>query len=247
MPCYNEQDNIKELTAKWIKQLRDKRIKDKYGYEIVLVNDGSFDGTNNSLKKIQEKNEHITVITHQQNMGLGQVLRTGITYIEKKANENDVLCIMDADNTHDPCYIHSMLNKMKETGAECIIASRYQKGSKIIGVSWFRNLMSYGARLLYTVSLGIPNVKDYTCGYRIYKMKKIKKAMALYGDQFISETGFTCMVEILYKLYVVGTTFNEIPFELRYDLKKGASKMKVVKNAIKSIDIAIHARRRYRY
>ena len=65
-------------------------------------------------------------------------------------------------------------------------------------------------------------LEDYTCGYRLYKRSILKKAQDYFGANIIEETGFTCMAEILYKLYLVGGVCGEIPFELRYDYKKGA-------------------------
>jgi len=245
LPCYNEQENIKILIDKWIHQFNSKELKAKFDYEVVAVNDGSSDCTQNILKNMEKSNKNIKVIEHEQNQGLGKALTTGVSYIEQCALEEDIICTMDADNTHDPRYIHRMLRKMESSGADCIIASRYQKGSKIFGVPAVRNLLSYGARLMYTIFMRIPNVKDYTCGYRIYKMKSIKRAYSHYGDNFINESGFTCMVEILYKLHAVGATFNEVPFELRYDLKKGTSKMKILRNAARSLNIAVNARRKY--
>ena len=76
--------------------------------------------------------------------------------------------------THQPEYIYSMINKLKEENLHCVIASRYRKGSKVEGLSSYRKLLSYGARAIYTLKLRIPNVRDYTCGYRLYRIDALE-------------------------------------------------------------------------
>ena len=149
---------------------------------------------------------------------------------------------MDADNTHKPNFVYSMINLQKNENLDCIIASRYRKGSKIVGVPKIRNFLSFGALLYYSVVLGIKNVRDYTCGYRLYTYDSIFKAFKIYGNNFVTERGFTCMMEVLYKLYKIGASFGEVAFELRYDNKFGNSKMNVFSTIIDSFKQAIKFR-----
>jgi len=122
---------------------------------------------------------------------------------------------MDCDNTHNPLYIIDLLEKaINNKGIDVVIASRYRDNSKIIGLSFFRRCMSNIAKLIYTTSLNIENVKDYTCGYRLYTKDIIEKSYAYFGESIIKEKGFACMPELLYKLYFIGAKFEEIPFEL---------------------------------
>ena len=150
-------------------------------------------------------------------------------------------CLMDCDNTHNPKYVLDMLEKIDT--ADVVIASRYQKGAEVKGVARYRLLTSEGARLVYSALLGVKNVRDYTCGYRLYTKEILEKCYGRFGDSMIEESGFTCMAEVLYKLYCTGAVFAEIPFELRYDLKAGDSKMKVVKTAVNSIKLAFRLRK----
>ena len=139
-----------------------------------------------------------------------------------------------------------MLDKIGEgkttLSSDVIIASRYHKGSKIQGVSKYRLFTSEGAKYVYSAILPVKNVRDYTCGYRLYTSDILKSCYQCFGNSIIEESGFTCMAELLYKLHVVGARFDEIPFELRYDYKQGKSKMKVMKTAIYSIKLAFHLR-----
>jgi dolichol-phosphate mannosyltransferase len=89
----------------------------------------------------------------------------------------------------------------------------------------------------------VKNVRDYTCGYRLYNIDLLERGFKKFGEAFIEEAGFTCMAELLYKLYLVGAVFEEVPFVLRYDFKKGQSKMKVIKTARNSIRLAFRLRK----
>jgi dolichol-phosphate mannosyltransferase len=239
LPCYNEAENIAELVENWKHQEKKLNGENIHYLEIVVVDDGSIDDTRSILKSKIEDSSNIKILRHAVNKGLGEAIKTGIEHVLKHSGREDYLCIMDSDNTHDPAFVHNMLEKICSSKSDCVIASRYQDGAKTVGVSALRQGMSLGARLFYSLSMRIPRVRDYTCGYRLYRIGMMRKVYEAYDSDFISEKGFTCMVEILYKLYLVGAAFEEIPFELRYDYKKGASKMKVMRNAFKSLHLTV--------
>jgi len=247
LPAYNEEENVQELVENWISY--EEKIKCKFNLEleIVVINDGSLDNTKQISEKLEAKYSNFKLLNHEKNKGLGEGIKTAIKYVIEDSTEKDYACIMDCDNTQDPKYIMNMLKKGKvneeKIGPDIVIASRFQKGASVKGLSKFRHLTSIGAKILYSSILRIKDVKDYTCGYRLYKVPVLKKAQDYYGENIIEERGFTCMAEILYKLYAVGAVCAEIPFELRYDNKKGESKMKILKTSIDSIRLAFHLRK----
>lgn len=244
LPAYNEEENIYELVDKWQK-LR-QALKKNYNLtlKIALINDGSKDKTKDIGEKLEKSYDNFILVNHEKNMGLGMAVKTGIEYAIKSLPESKYVCIMDCDNTHDPKYIFSMLEKEKLTKADVVIASRYEKYSAVRGLSLFRKATCIGAKFVYSAVLRVTNVKDYTCGYRLYKRSILEKYIDKFGDKIIEETGFTCMVEILYKLYICKAVFAEVPFELRYDLKMGASKMKVMKTSYNSIKFLVTLKER---
>ena len=79
----------------------------------------------------------------------------------------------------------------------------------------------------------MPNVKDYTSGYRAYRAGIIKKANNFYHKNFLQEKDFVIQLEILYKLSKFNPRTTEVPLILRYDKKYGKSKLKIVKNIFK--------------
>ena len=126
--------------------------------------------------------------------------------------------------------------------SDCVIASRYCNKSETKGVSPIRLFMSWGAKQYYSAVLQVKNVKDYTCGYRAYTYDIIKKAYDEYGDDMVERRSFACMMEVLYKLNLIGAKFDEVPFELRYDHKEGESKMRIIKTMRESLSTAMSLR-----
>lgn len=243
LPAYNEEDNIRTMVERW-QCLYDKLI-DEHNLElqIVVVNDGSKDGTRQLAEQLEAEHNNFRLINHARNKGLGAAVKTGIEYFAKQCPDSSCLCLMDCDNTQDPSYIVDMLETRKKTGADVVIASRYQNGAEVKGVSTARLLMSDGAKRVFSLALGIPGVKDYTCGYRLYGRNIILNALERFGSRLVEEQGFTCMVELLYKLHCCGAVITEIPFKLRYDYKKGSSKMAVLKTAARSFRLALRLKK----
>ena len=240
LPCYNEEDNIGQLIEEWIKQ--GKTLSER-GYDLVIVgiDDKSTDSTKNIIKKKCECYNNVRLIAHEVNKNLGGGVMSAFQYFVENASQGDLCTLMDGDNTHDPQYIMSMIDKI-ESGADCVIASRYCKDSNVIGVPGNRLFLSSGARWYYKLVLRVKNVEDYTCGYRTYTYDIIKKAFDVYGNHFVEKKTFACMMEVLYKLANIGCSFAEVPFELRYDNKGGESKMRIMKTVKDSLLTAIFLR-----
>lgn len=243
LPAYNEENDIDELITKW-ESYKEILNSDYHLFlKIVVVDDGSSDSTKSICEKLEKEYYNFQFVSHEKNKGLGMAVKTGIEYVLKNYPDSLYMCIMDCDNTHNPKYIINMLNKEKETNADVIIASRYENGAKVLGVPGVRIFTSYMAKYVYSLILNVKNVQDYTCGYRLYKRSILEKFYKNFGQKMVEENGFTCMAEILYKLYMCGAVFAEVPFELRYDLKNGSSKMRVIKTSINSFKLAVRLTR----
>lgn len=240
LPCYNESGNIAALMDEWL-ALEDKLKERGYLLNICGIDDKSTDNTKEIIGSYAAKYKNVRLLAHKRNMNLGGGLRTAFCWFDAKGCSDDLCVIMDGDNTQDPVYITDMLDRI-ENGADCVIASRYRSGAEVHGVPAHRRLLSDGARLFYTLLLHVPNVRDYTCGYRVYRYDIIHRARQHYGRRFVEMKTFSCMLEVLYKLYLNGATFDEVPFSLRYDNKQGASKMRVFKTIYDSFKTAFKLR-----
>ena len=133
---------------------------------------------------------------------------------------------MDCDDTHEPSYIPHLLNEIQK-GYDVVNTSRFAKGGKQIGVSFYRRLISILANVFMKILFGMKGIKDFSCGFRVYRVKSLKKAIKIFGNDFLQlkGLGFTSTLETIVKLKIIGCSFSEIPFTLRYDQKVSSSKM----------------------
>ncbi len=227
LPAYNEERDIGLL----MQRIRAAMDELDARYAVLVVNDGSTDKTVQVVSACQREMP-VELIDHNVNKGLGQAMLSGLRRAAGVMEDEDVLVTMDADNTHDPQLIGMMVREI-QGGADLVIASRYQKGGQEIGLSAARSLFSRGASTLLKFFFPIRGAKDYTCGFRAYRGKTVRRAYQVYGDRLVEERGFTCMAEILIKLRAVGIRVVEVPLVLRYDLKSGPSKMKVLRTVLR--------------
>lgn len=232
LPAYNEEANIgrllRDICATWKETLPHRAL------HVLVVDDGSADRTGAVVEEFRDtlapdafQGCTVELLAHEQNQGLAEAIHTGLTTAAERAGERDVILTMDADNSHVPGLVPTMVRAIGE-GYDLVIASRYQPGARVVGLSTTRKALSYGASWLFRALFPIPGVRDYTCGFRAYRAAMIKPVLAD-NPQFISERGFSCMVDILLKLRTQDppVTMAEVPLLLRYDKKEGASKMDV--------------------
>ena len=241
LPCYNEEKNIGDLIDSWI-LCEEGLLKMGLKTRIIGIDDCSTDLTKNIILKKMAENDTVAIIEHKSNKGLSGGLNSAIQYFKANGKPGDYMVIMDGDNTHDPKYVFPMMEKLLQTKADCVIASRYRDGADIKGLAKHREFLSNMAKVYYDMMLNVPNVRDYTCGYRIYTYDSIDRLVVRYGDEPVKEKSFACMMELLYKLYLCGAKFDEVGFELRYDRKRGNSKMQILKTMKNSIMVAAKLR-----
>ncbi len=236
LPAFNEALCIGRLLAHIAEDMEEAG----QAYRVVLVDDGSTDDTAAIVDEFAARMP-IDLHRHEENRGLGATLRDGLLAAASIAGPRDIIVTMDADDTHTPGLILRMTRMIRE-GYDVIIASRYRPGSRSLGVPLYRRLLSSAGSVLFRLVFPIRGVKDYTCGYRAYRAEVIKDALAQYGDAFLDQDGFQCMVDVLLKLRRMPLIFGEVPFVLRYDIKEGASKMHVGRTIWRTI--ALMGRRR---
>tara|TARA_B100001057_G_C22855999_1_gene952699 strand:- start:3337 stop:3858 length:522 start_codon:yes stop_codon:yes gene_type:complete len=165
---------------------------------------------------------------------------TGISSFLKNAKKKDVLISLDSDNTHPIKLIEKMFKLLKYNDLDIVIASRFQKGSNIQGLSLFRKFLSEGARLIFKIFFSIKNVEDYTCNYRAYKYSVLKKSNLIKKD-FFQGKDFSIIADLLINLSkkIKQIKIKEVPLSLRYDFKIGRSKLNVTKNIFKTLYLII--------
>lgn len=237
LPAYEEAESLPPLladlaasTAAW---------PDGPPVRVVVVDDGSTDGSAAAARRAAGDLD-LVVLVHEQNRGLGQAMKTGIEHVLAHAGADDLLATMDADHTHPPELLPAMVARIDD-GADLVIASRFQPGAEVRGLDAFRKGVSLAASGLLRVLF--PGARDYTCGYRVYRVALLRWARTRYGAAFLNQDGFAVMVDLLLKLRRRARRIDEVPLTLRYDRKRSTSKMKLAKTAFTTLDLL---QRRYR-
>ncbi|MFN3966942.1 MAG: glycosyltransferase family 2 protein, partial [Endomicrobiia bacterium] len=159
--------------------------------------------------------------------GLGKALKTGFEYILSNCSPQDIIITLDADNTHPIETSKKMVEKI-QAGADIVIASRYCPGAGELGLGLIRKTLSKIASFVFSIFFAYPEVKDYTSGYRAYCARILLKMKNFYSENFITEIGFPAGTEILLKSFIFKPKIQENSLVLRYDLKRGKSKIKLL-------------------
>jgi len=212
---------------------------------VVLVDDGSSDATVALAPRAVDETGgalDLRIVSHAVNRGLGAALVTGFDACLAFAQDGDAIITLDADNTHPPRLIPTLLARLDE-GFDLVIASRYQPGASVRGVPRSRLWISEGARFLMRALFPIPGVRDYTCCFRAYRPAALRRALSAFGDELTSARGFEAVMDILLRLRATGVRESEVPIELEYETRVGSSKMKVLATIRKTL--ALLARRRF--
>jgi dolichol-phosphate mannosyltransferase len=223
LPAFNEEAALPRL----LNEIRAAMAENQLEYRVLVVNDGSIDGTGKVVAEMSAEMP-LTSVDHEENRGLGESIRTGLMRSLDDAADRDIIVTMDADNTHAPGLIARMVNGIRE-GNDVIVASRYRPTARIKGVPAYRRFLSLAANTMFRILFPMRNVRDYTSGYRAYRAGMLKQAFDTYGEDFVAQSGFSCMVDIMLKLRRLDAIVSEVPLILRYDRKIDVSKMLVMR------------------
>lgn len=219
IPTYNEIENIERIVNAVLTLNPD--------YNILIVDDGSPDGTAQKVGELMEQyDRRLYMIERSGKLGLGTAYIEGFRFALK--NDYAYIFEMDADFSHNPKDISRLLEAVKEEGVGMAVGSRYMKGGGFKNWSAYRILLSYGASLYTRLITWMP-VKDATAGFVVYKREVLEK-MDLNKIEFI---GYAFQIEMKYYCYSLGYRIKEVPITF-VDRELGTSKMNssIIKEAI---------------
>lgn len=207
IPTYNEIDNI------------EKMIRTLFALyptlSILIIEDGSPDGTSQAVKRLQSEFSSLHMIERKGKLGLGTAYITGFKWALQK--NYDFVFEMDCDFSHDPKQIPDLLEAAQTH--DLVIGSRYIDGIRIINWPFRRLLLSYCASIYTRAITGIP-VFDTTGGFKCFRKTALQ---SLDFDRIISN-GYSFQLELNYKIWVKGLRIKEVPI-IFYERRDGQSKM----------------------
>ena len=236
LPIFNEEANI----ASVISGLRAGQFGDEI--KIVAVNDGSADRTSEILNALSGSD--LIVLGTHVNMNVGAVFSSGIKYIVSKAQDGDLLVILESDQTSAIDLVPVMLDEIRFKGKDIVIASRYVAGGGYRNFPVTRLIFSHLATRLMQYVFPIPNVLDYTIFFRAYRISSLRAALPYFGDSGLIQThGFVANAELLIKLSLLSPLVAEIPFVYDYGVKRGASKINVLRTINEYFVLVAYLRR----
>jgi dolichol-phosphate mannosyltransferase len=210
IPTYNEIDNIERLLRNIFALQRD--------FDIVVVDDGSPDGTALKIKEMQsDYKDRLFIIEREKKLGLGTAYITGFKWALDRPYE--YIFEMDADFSHNPNDLIRLYNACAKDQADLAIGSRYVTGVNVVNWPMGRVLLSWGASKYVRLVTGM-KIHDTTAGFICYK-RKVLESINLDKIRFV---GYAFQIEMKYKAYIKKFVIVEVPV-IFTDRTKGQSKM----------------------
>jgi dolichol-phosphate mannosyltransferase len=207
VPTYQESANLPELVERFFRAAP--------GCEMLVVDDDSPDGTAGLCESLMQAEPNLRLLVRRSERGLGRAYLAGIEYGLDQGY--DVIGTMDADLSHDPKYLPEMLARLGAN--DVVIGSRYVRDGGTINWRIRRILLSWLANRFAARLLHVP-AHDVTSGYRLYRANALRRLPL----QRIRSSGYSFLVELVYRLARGGSRITEVPI-IFYDRTLGASKL----------------------
>jgi glycosyltransferase involved in cell wall biosynthesis len=199
LPAYNEAAILEENLAAVQEYLR--TLEQQYRFEILIINDGSADRTGEIAEAQRSRYDNVRVVHHPTNRGLGHGFRTGFAHAR-----GDYVVTMDIDLSYSPDHIGALLEGLRRTGAQVVLASPYMKGGRISNVPWLRRVLSVWAnRFLSLFAHG--NLSTLTCMVRAHDGEFARGLV-------LRAVGMEVMPESIYKSMILRGRIAQIPAHL---------------------------------
>jgi dolichol-phosphate mannosyltransferase len=207
LPTYNESQNLPRIVPPILAQ--DPRL------EILVVDDGSPDGTGRLANDLAGVNPRVHVLHRTQKEGLGRAYLAGFAWA--LARDFDLMFEMDADFSHDPKFLVDMIAAARN--ADLVVGSRYKTGVNVINWPMSRLLLSYGANLYARWITGLP-LTDATGGFKCFR----KEVLAAIPLEKIRSNGYAFQIEMSYRAWKKKFRLTEVSIVFT-DRVEGSSKM----------------------
>ena len=199
LPAFNEAGNLAPL----LRELTAVSATMAVPARLLVVNDGSTDGTAAELTELQRELPALQVVTHPSNRGFAAAVKTGIA--EASAADFDVMVFLDSDLSHRPADLPKLVNALA-AGGDVALGSRFVPGGGMVGAPMWRVAISRVGNMFGRWVLGVP-FRDLTTGYRAFR-SDVLRAIRL------GEDGFAIQLESVIRAYAAGFRVVEVPIVL---------------------------------
>jgi dolichol-phosphate mannosyltransferase len=211
LPTYNEAENIEALIRAALVRLESTGI----GHTILVVDDGSPDGTGLIAERLSEELEPVRVLHRPRKEGLGRAYLAGFAIALEAGAE--LVLEMDSDFSHDPADLPRLI--AAADAADLVLGSRYVPGGGVTEWGSVRRLLSRGGSAYARILLGVP-VRDLTGGFKCFH-RGVLEAIEL---EDVHADGYGFQIELTYKAVRAGFSVTEVPILFR-ERRVGSSKM----------------------
>lgn len=206
LPTYNERENVEQVVA---------GIRER-GFDILVVDDGSPDGTGEIADRIAAEDSHVAVLHRPGKLGLGTAYKAGFKWGLERGHR--LLVEMDADGSHLPEYLVTLVAAADKVGG-LSVGTRWMPGGSVVGWGPARFVLSRGANAYCRALLRLP-VRDATSGFRCYTRELIE---IIDLDSVVSQ-GYSFQIEMVYRTLKLGYPVTEVPIRF-VDRTLGRSKV----------------------
>ena len=210
VPTYNERDNLEQLLTRLHVAVPDAHV--------LVVDDGSPDGTGELADKLAANDSRVRVLHRPGKAGLGAAYLAG--FATALAGDHRVVVEMDADGSHAPEDLPALLAALDaDGGADVVLGSRYVAGGQVLNWPAYRNWISRGGNLYSRLALGV-SIRDITGGYRAFR-REVLEALPL---TTVASQGYCFQVDLAWRALQAGFRVVEVPITFT-ERERGASKM----------------------
>ena len=197
IPTYNERENIENIIRAVFAL--------EYGFHILIIEDGSPDGTADIVKELQQEfPDRLFMVERQGKLGLGTAYIAGFKWALQR--DYEYIFEMDADFSHNPKDLMNLLAACKTGGADMAIGSRYVTGVNVVNWPMGRVMMSYFASKYVRFVTGM-KIHDTTAGFVCYR----RRVLETIGLDSIRFKGYAFQIEMKFTTYKYGFTIKEVP------------------------------------
>jgi dolichol-phosphate mannosyltransferase len=211
LPTYNEAENLERLVTAALPRLAEAAPE----HRILVVDDGSPDGTGDIADRLAAQHEHVEVMHRTAKEGLGRAYLAGFT--QALAAGAELVLEMDSDFSHDPADIPRLIRAADDV--DLVIGSRYVEGGGVENWPLHRRALSRGGSLYARLLLGVP-IHDLTGGFKCFHRRTLEGIDYLHTHA----DGYGFQIELTYRAYKAGFSVKEIPIVFR-EREHGTSKM----------------------